>query len=118
MSTIPDPIPQDAVSNEAFFCDCFSDEHVVRLVYCPDDHPVYRDLYLSVFLAERGFWKRLWSGIKYILGYKCKYGHWDEFIVPRRELGRIIDILQRAKADMDRPGEGEATINVEAFLRP
>lgn len=115
---IPDPIPQDTVVSEAFFCDCFSDEHVIRLVYCPDDDPAYRELYISVFLANHGFWSRLWDGIKYIFGHKSKYGHWDEFIVPRRELGRIVDILQRAKADMDRPESGEAAINVEAFLRP
>jgi hypothetical protein len=37
--------------------------------------------YLHIFLRERRFFKRLLYGIKYIFGYKCKYGHWDEIIL-------------------------------------
>ncbi|HBY54300.1 MAG TPA: hypothetical protein DEH15_17900 [Marinilabiliales bacterium] len=37
-------------------------------------------VYCHIHLINKSFWNRLKSGIKYIFGYHCRYGHWDEFI--------------------------------------
>lgn len=71
------------IKNEFFVCGCGSDEHTLRFIYIGTDGGKYDDmpdLYTSVFLNDyRSFFKRLLVGIKYIFGYKCKYGHWDTF---------------------------------------
>lgn len=59
-----------------FECACFSEEHTLKFSF----DPVEKELYASIFLVEDNFWNRLVNGIKYILGYKCKYGHWNTWI--------------------------------------
>lgn len=57
-----------------FECECGSSEHTLRF----DLDREVPTLYTSVFLNDwRPWYKRVWVGIKYIFGYKCKYGHWD-----------------------------------------
>lgn len=63
-------------SAQIFVCDCSSREHQIVFEYDFDDNLIYAHIHLTQY----GFWKRLKMGIKYIFGYKCRYGHWDEFI--------------------------------------
>jgi len=63
-------------------CSCTSAEHLLRFTFdhgwkgeCPE---IFVDVQLNHF---HGFWKRLWQGLKYIFGYKCRYGHWDESLL-------------------------------------
>jgi hypothetical protein len=39
------------------------------------------EVYVHVHLVRRSFWYRLKYGLKYIFGYKSRYGAWDEFIL-------------------------------------
>lgn len=71
-------------------CACYSDEH--RMVYTLDDE----DLYVSVFLPDYpNFWKRIVNAIKYIFGYKCKYGHFDCFLFNKQNAGQLKDLLEK-----------------------
>jgi len=55
-------------------CECHSDEHVLRWSLVAD--PKWPALYTSVFLCQyRNVFKRVWVAVKYVLGYKCRYGH-------------------------------------------
>jgi len=55
-------------------CECHSDEHVLRYTIDAED----RVIYTSVFLKHWQSWYvRVWIAIKYVFGYKCKYGHFD-----------------------------------------
>lgn len=78
-------------------CDCYSPEHTLRFGADLEE----KDLYISVFLNEQSFLKRIWSAIKYIVGYKCKYGHFDEFytadIEKMIEIREIFDKVIKAK---------------------
>jgi len=82
---------------EFFECSCMSDEHTIRFkldVYDPDDI----ELYTSVFLNQyRGFFGKLWIAVKYLFGYKCKYGHWDCTILKLEDVDRLITLLQKYK---------------------
>lgn len=83
--------------NDLFLvCMCYSDEHTLRFQYFPEDsghdHP---SLYTSVFLNETNtFWQRIWVAIKYIFGYKCKYGDWDCFEFTRNAAQDLLVMLE------------------------
>ena len=76
---------------EFFECACHSDEHTLRFTLSLDDDP---EIYTSVFLGDypRG-WRRIWTGLKYLFGYKCKFGHWDCFIMKPEDAMRLQGLL-------------------------
>ena len=78
---------------EYFECRCSSDEHTLRLWF--DDDPEDPSVYASVFLAELPFHRRLWEGLRYILGRKCRYGHFQEFILRPEDRERLIGVVKR-----------------------
>jgi hypothetical protein len=57
-------------------CDCSSREHQIILEHEPDDNLIY----CHIHLRPRRFWARVWAALKYVGGYKCRYGHFEEFI--------------------------------------
>jgi hypothetical protein len=82
-----------------FTCECSSSEHVFRVSYFPSDDPNDRELFVSVFLQEHGFLRRCWEAIKYALGYKCRYGHWEEILLSRDDVNRLIGLLELCRGD-------------------
>ena len=76
---------------EFFECDCSSDEHTLKFNYNGDCNEFYTSIYLN---QCRNIFKRIWIAIKYIFGYKCKYGHWDCFILKEHDTNRLIDMLK------------------------
>lgn len=83
--------------NELFICKCNNTEHQLIFSYFPNDVED-RNVYVSVHLSpEYNIWKRLWFAIKYIFGYKCRYGHFDEFIFNNKDaekLQKVVDYLK------------------------
>jgi hypothetical protein len=63
-------------STKLFLCDCSSSEHQMLFHFDPDNGSVY----CHIHLAKRPFLKRIKYGLKYIFGYYCRFGHWDEFV--------------------------------------
>lgn len=80
------------MENHYFECSCFSDEHMLKFSYDPED----KELYLSTFLRPRRWYSRIWYGIKYALGYTCKYGHFDCTIIAPDDLPRLKALIDRA----------------------
>jgi hypothetical protein len=74
-------------------CDCHSPEHVLRISSDEDG------IYISVFLGELPLHNRIWNAILYVFGYKCKYGHFEEFVADKENLGRIISVLEELRRD-------------------
>lgn len=73
-----------------FECECMSDEHVFKFVYDPTEN----ELYLSVHIRDwQPWWKRVWIAVKYVFGYKSKYGEWDTVIFQPRDAIRLRNIL-------------------------
>jgi hypothetical protein len=89
---------------EILLCKCHSSEHQILIYYDEDD----KMLYLSIHLTERGFWRRLKYGIKYIFGYHCRYGHWDEFIFNENDADKL-----QAMADALKSTQGTQSISIE-----
>ena len=92
---------------EYYECACHSDEHRLVFTYEPGDKEVYASTFLSNY---HGIFGRIKNAIKYIFGYKCKYGHFDCFILHENDLDKMINMLNKYKDNMksgeDR-GEGE-----------
>lgn len=75
-------------------CQCASPEHSVQFMYWEDDKHDDPAVYLSVHLKKLRFWKRLKYATKYLFGYKCKYGAFDEIILNPSDKEKLEKILQ------------------------
>jgi hypothetical protein len=84
---------------EHFECACYSDEH--RLTFQIDDDIKdgwKPEFYTSIFLSEQNnLFKRIWTALKYTFGYKCRYGHWENFIMNEKDIDRMLTVLQNYK---------------------
>jgi len=77
-------------------CSCGSYEHQINFDYW-EDADGDKNVYMTIHLVEYPFWKRLWRGLKYILGHKSNYGNFDEFVFSKEHAGKfreIADILE------------------------
>jgi len=71
-------------TTEHFQCECGSDEHTLKFSLDELTGDIEElEIWTSVFLHSEyhGFWGRLWIAVKYLFGYKCRYGHFDCFIM-------------------------------------
>lgn len=76
-----------------FECACGSDEHVLRFTL--DKDPEDPGIYTSIFLnADYRWYQRLAVAMRYVLGYKCKYGHWDTWILCKEDAKSLIAMLE------------------------
>ena len=57
----------------------------------------YAHVHLTTY---ESFWKRVVHGVKFMFGYKSKYGAWDEFIFNPNDadkLQELVDYLKKQK---------------------
>lgn len=79
--------------NDILICDCNSTEH--QLVIFKDKE--YKEVFIQIHLIKRSLWKRLKYGVKYIFGYKSRFGAWDEFIFNPKDIPKLEDIIKALK---------------------
>jgi hypothetical protein len=81
---------------DIFIDGCYSTEH--QIVINKADWGEGKTAYLAVHLHNyRNFFKRVGVAVKYIFGYKCRYGHWDEFIITDenyKPFKRMVDFFE------------------------
>lgn len=74
-------------------CKCCSAEH--QLIIMQDSQ--LQEVSIEVHLVtERNFFKRLVAGLKYVFGYKCKYGEFDSIILDKNNyqpLKKVVEFL-------------------------
>ena len=51
-----------------------------------------KTVYVHIHLVNKNFFKRLFSGLKYIFGYKSRFGNWDEFIFTKDHLEKLKNV--------------------------
>ena len=86
------------MERELFICSCENTEHQIVFSWFEDEYS--GDVYATIHLRKNSFWQRLKYGVKYIFGYQCKYGAFDEFIFKPEDaekLGRIVEYLKQDK---------------------
>lgn len=71
-------------------CECSSREHQIIIQQDTDDNLIY----CHIHLVKDGFWRRLKAGLKYIFGYKCKYGQWEEFILKPEHANQLRELSE------------------------
>lgn len=85
---------------ELIICQCTSAEHQLIFrgdSYGTEENGETRMVYVDIHLCKLPFWKRLWHGIKYICGYRCRYGEFDEVVLCPdhvEELERVVEFLK------------------------
>lgn len=86
VSTLRASIP-DAERRMHVVCACRSPEHQMILSYFPgEDHP---EVYVEIHLCRQSFWRRL----RYLFGYQCKYGAFQEILLSPQTAREIATFL-------------------------
>ena len=69
----------DDPRNHHIICACYSDEHTLRLTHFKADpeRDSSDEVYWSVYLNPYPWYKRLWVAVRYVFGYRSKFGSWD-----------------------------------------
>lgn len=80
---------------ELFICACHSSEHQLIIRYDKED----KEIYIDVHLRGRRLFGRIFYAIKYIFGYKCRYGNFEEFIFNQDDIGRLQELLNNVVDD-------------------
>ena len=89
-------INENYETSDILMCDCGSTEHNIIVRYDEEDKIVYCDIHLNNY---RSFISRLKHGIKYIFGYKSRYGDWDQIIFNRNDYNKFVKITKLLKND-------------------
>lgn len=79
--------------DEIIICECSSVEHQMVLRF-DDDKDLGRQVFVEIHLVPLVWYKRLWLGIKYIFGYKCKYGNFEEMILSPKHAKQVYDLYR------------------------
>lgn len=84
---------------EIFICECHSTDHQMVFLFSSEETenkeiPV---VYAHVNLNKKPFLQRLVYGIKYIFGYQCRYGAFDEFIFNTEDAERLQSVVNYLK---------------------
>ena len=80
---------------EYFECDCHDNEHLLRFSIWYDEDVPECEIYAHFFLNTHGFFKRIWIALKYVFGYKCRYGHWNEWIISRDDTEKLRNFCDK-----------------------
>lgn len=78
------------MKDEIIICDCSSAEHQMMLRFDEEDRMVYVEIHLMPLV----WYKRLWHGIKYIFGYKCCFGDFEEMILSPKHARQIYGLYR------------------------
>ena len=84
---------QSFKEDKILICACHNSEHQILI----HEDIIDGEVYMDIHLAKRSFLERLIYGIKYIFGYQCKYGAFDEFIFKKEHSKQLIDVANKLK---------------------
>ena len=80
-------------TRDYFDCCCIGCDNIFKLTYfndaCPED-PDY--IYASVHLKAKPFFKRLTHAVKYLFGFRSKYGDFDEILIDHDSAKRLAKL--------------------------
>lgn len=69
------------MKTKMFRCDCQTNDH--HFLFTEDDEDKY--IYLSSHLSPRPFFERITLAIKYIFGFRSRFGDYSEVILSENE---------------------------------
>lgn len=74
-------------------CTCSSNEHIMIFDYDKD----FNQIYASVHLRKLSWGKRLIKAIKYLFGYSCEFGNFEEFIIDKTNVSEFKKQFNKIK---------------------
>ena len=86
------PKKYEPMQTHYFDCKCTSPEHTLRFVYDPQDNEIYTEVFLCQY---RNPFQRIWTALKYVFGFKCKFGHWDCWLMQDEDCKRLVELVNR-----------------------
>jgi hypothetical protein len=89
--------------NDYFECTCSSKEHTfcVTSEQSKDEYPP--ELFFHFQLIHLGnFLERFKTAVKYLFGYKCRYGHWDVINLSEDDTNRLTILLHQHRARLNK----------------
>ena len=81
------------MEEKLILCNCFSPEHQMIIFYDKEDNIAY----IEYHLKPLSFFERIKHAVKYIFGYRCKYGDFDEMIVDDKYADYFIELGSKLK---------------------
>lgn len=81
---------------ETLICQCSSMEHHFSFVWW-EDKDLEGEVYMEIHLSKLSFWDRLKHGIKYIFGYRCMFGEFDEIILKKEDVNKLEKVVEFLK---------------------
>jgi hypothetical protein len=88
---------------EFFECACYSDEHTLKFTYDAEDNELYTSVHLN---HDRNVFQRILVAVKYVLGYRSRYGHWDCFIMRPEDGERFRELIEKSIEGRTRAADG------------
>ena len=94
---------------DILICDCNSTEHQIVLAYEEDEHETTSGIiitpicYAQIHLSAKPFWKRVSYAFRYILGRKCRFGAWDEFLFKPDDAEKLQELVNYLKNTNENP---------------
>ena len=81
-------------------CDCHNVEHITRFSYLEEEP---NEICMETHLVDHlNFWKRILKAIKYVFGFKFKYGYFDCTIISPENAVHLRDELNVFLKENDR----------------
>ena len=84
---------EDGAVDHYIRCHCQDTEHMAVMTYYEPVKEDDKEIYFHFHLAQHGFFRRLKEAIKYIFGYKCRYGMYDELLLTDRSIYKLQEYL-------------------------
>lgn len=105
---------RDDERNILFLCSCGDVADQILMNYWTDyENDSYPCVYASFHLNTLPFFKRLWLGIKYIFGYRSKYGDFGEVILKPSDYTKMQEVANFLKKVYDYEEEKENKTNAK-----
>lgn len=84
---------------DVIICQCNSAEHQIIFTYIDSDDPTdFDELAVEVHLTPiHGFFQRIRHAIKYVFGYRSRFGDFDNIVVDAKDCDRMIKYFERLK---------------------
>lgn len=76
---------------DILICACHSTEH--QIIFSRDDEDIDKMIYCTIHLCPLPFFQRIKLAIKYIFGYRSKYGNFDEFLLTEQHVKQLKNII-------------------------
>lgn len=82
--------------NDYFECTCSSKEHTFCVTSEESDTDWPPELFFHFQLVHPGnFFSKLKTAVKFLFGYKCRFGHWDVINLSEDDINKLIVLLHQ-----------------------